>query len=92
MHAAVLYNRDARLAHALLARLTAEPGLIVGDNDPYRVSDESDYGIPVHGERRALAHVEIEIRQDLIMFPEGQAEWVDRLARLLPIAANDAGV
>jgi len=92
MHAAVLYNRDARLAHALLARLAAETGLIVGDNDPYRVSDESDYGIPVHGERRALAHVEIEIRQDLITFPEGQAEWVDRLARLLPAAAHDAGV
>jgi predicted N-formylglutamate amidohydrolase len=92
MHAAVLYNRDPRLARALFDRLATEPGLVVGDNDPYAVSDEGDYAIPVHGERRALPHVEIEIRQDLITYPDGQAEWIDRLARLIPAAAVDAGV
>jgi predicted N-formylglutamate amidohydrolase len=83
MHAGVLYNRDSRLAHALLQGLRAEPGLVVGDNAPYRVSDDSDYGIPVHGERRGLPHVEMEVRQDLIAEPEGQAEWAALLARLL---------
>jgi predicted N-formylglutamate amidohydrolase len=83
MHAGMLYNRDARLAHALLDGLRAEPGLVVGDNAPYCVSDESDYGIPVHGERRGLPHVEIEVRQDLIAEADGQAEWAERLARLL---------
>jgi predicted N-formylglutamate amidohydrolase len=87
MHAGVLYNRDARLAHALLDGLRAEPGLVVGDNAPYSVSDESDYGIPVHGERRGLLHVEIEVRQDLI----GEAEWAERLARLLLRAAMKLG-
>jgi len=58
----------------------------VGDNAPYRVSDATDYGIPVHAERRGLAHVEIEIRQDLITGEAGQAEWAARLARLLPEA------
>ena len=91
MHAAVLYNRDPRLAHALLARLRAEPGLIIGDNQPYWVTDESDYAIPVYGEQRGLAHVELEIRQDLIADAAGQAAWAERLARLLPAAAADAG-
>jgi predicted N-formylglutamate amidohydrolase len=40
----------------------------------------------VHGERRGLPHVEIEIRQDLITDPSGQREWAERLARLLPAA------
>jgi predicted N-formylglutamate amidohydrolase len=42
--------------------------------------------VPVHGERRGLPHVEIEIRQDLIGEPAGQAAWAARLARLLPAA------
>ena len=59
---------------------------IVGENEPYRVSDLTDYTVPVHGERRGLPHVEIEIRQDLITEPAGQREWAERLARLLPAA------
>jgi predicted N-formylglutamate amidohydrolase len=43
----------------------------------------------VHGERRGLPHVEIEIRQDLIARPEGQREWAKRLARLLPAAYSE---
>ena len=45
-HVGVLYNRDARLAHILLADFRAESGLVVGDNQPYSVSDETDYAIP----------------------------------------------
>jgi predicted N-formylglutamate amidohydrolase len=86
-HAAVLFNRDARFAHALFTLLRAEGDLVVGENEPYRVSDLTDYTVPVHGERRGLLHVEIEIRQDLIAAPAGQALWAQRLARLLPIAA-----
>ena len=85
-HAAVLYNRDARLAHSLFELLSAEAGLVIGDNEPYRVTDLTDYTVPVHGERRGLPHVEIEIRQDLITEPAGQREWAERLARALPAA------
>ena len=85
-HVAVLFNRDPRLAHALAELLRAESGLMVGENEPYRVSDLTDYTVPVHGERRGLPHVEIEIRQDLITDPAGQREWAGRLARLLPAA------
>jgi predicted N-formylglutamate amidohydrolase len=83
MHAGVLYNRDRRLASILLELLRREGDLVIGDNAPYAVSDETDYTIPVHGERRALAHVEIEVRQDLIATAEGQADWAGRLTRLL---------
>ena len=85
-HAAVLYNRDARLARSLFELLQAEDGLVVGDNEPYRVTDLTDYTVPVHGERRGLLHVEIEIRQDQITEPAGQVAWAKRLARLLPAA------
>ncbi len=85
-HIAVLFNRDPRLAHALAELLRAEGDLIVGENEPYAVSDLTDYTVPVHGERRGLPHVEIEIRQDLISEPAGQIAWAERLARLLPTA------
>ena len=62
----------------------AEGDLVVGDNQPYAVSDTSDYAIPVHGEARGLPHVELEIRQDLIADADGQRQWALRLARLLP--------
>jgi predicted N-formylglutamate amidohydrolase len=85
-HAAVLYNRDPRLARSLFELLSAEAGLVVGDNEPYAVSDLTDYTVPVHAERRGLPYVEIEIRQDQITEPAGQVAWAERLARLLPAA------
>lgn len=87
-HAGVLYNRDPRLARPLLQLLRAEPGLEVGDNQPYAVSDQSDYGVVQYGERRGLLHVEVEVRQDLIGEQAGQSEWAQRFARLLPQAVR----
>jgi len=83
MHAAVLYNRDPRFARLVLDRLRRDPRLIVGDNQPYFVSDETDYTIPRHGERNGLPHVEIEIRQDLLADEAGHREWATRIARVL---------
>ena len=82
-HIGTLYHRDTRLPALLLKWLRAEPGLVVGDNEPYAVSDDTDYTIPVHGERRGLMNTGIEIRQDLIADPAGQRVWADRLARIL---------
>lgn len=81
-HIGTLYHRDTRLPPLLLKLLRAETDLVVGDNEPYAVSDETDYGIPVHGEARALMNTGIEIRQDLIADPAGQKLWADRLARI----------
>lgn len=86
MHAAVLYNRDRRFAGLVLDILRREPNLTVADNEPYFVSDETDYTLPRHGEARGLPHVEIEIRQDLIRDEAGQVEWAARLAQALRLA------
>jgi predicted N-formylglutamate amidohydrolase len=83
-HIGLLY-RHVAFARVLIDLLRAED-LVVGDNEPYRVSDETDYTLPVHGERRHLPHVGIEIRQDLIAEEVGQDRWATLLARLLPIA------
>jgi predicted N-formylglutamate amidohydrolase len=81
-HIGTLYHRDTRLPPLLLKWLRAEPDLVVGDNEPYAVSDETDYTIPVHGEARGLMNTGIEIRQDLIADRAGQRQWADRLARI----------
>jgi predicted N-formylglutamate amidohydrolase len=81
-HIGTLYHRDTRLPPPLLKLLRAEPDLVVGDNEPYAVSDETDYTIPVHGEARGLMNSGIEIRQDLIADRAGQRQWADRLARV----------
>jgi predicted N-formylglutamate amidohydrolase len=83
MHAAVLYNRDRRFAGLVLDRLRRETGLVVADNQPYFVTDETDYSIPLHGEARGLPHVEIEIRQDLLLDAAGQQDWALRITRAL---------
>jgi len=85
-HVGLLYNRDDRLSRPMIELLNREGGLVVGDNQPYSVSDESDYTIPVHAERRGLPYGEIEIRQDLIGDEAGQSLWAERMARLLTIA------
>ncbi len=82
-HIGTLYHRDDRLPHLLRDKLRLEGDLVVGDNEPYAVSDATDYTIPVHGEKRGLMHTGIEIRQDLIGDPSGQQQWAERLARLL---------
>jgi predicted N-formylglutamate amidohydrolase len=82
-HAGVLYGRDARLGRALLAELRADPALEVGDNEPYAVSDESDFTIVAHGERRGILHVELEIRQDLLASEDARERWSARLAAVL---------
>jgi predicted N-formylglutamate amidohydrolase len=83
MHAAVLYNRDRRFAGAVLDMLRREQHLIIADNEPYFLSDETDYTIPHHAEARLLPHVELEIRQDLVADEAGQAEWGRRIAGVL---------
>jgi|SRR5579872_832117 len=83
MHAAVLYNRDRRFAGLVLESLRGESGLVVADNQPYFVSDATDYTIPRHAEARGLPHVEIEIRQDLVRDAAGQSLWAQRIIRAL---------
>jgi predicted N-formylglutamate amidohydrolase len=65
--------------------------LKVGDNEPYTISEENDYTLPVHGQLRGLMHVGIEIRQDMIADETGQKSWAGRLASLLKQASDMLG-
>ena len=89
-HAGVLHDvDDARsrpLADAMLGLLRAEPGLVVGDNEPYVLAATSDHSVPRHAQANGVRYLELEIRQDLIADEAGQAKWAARLARLIPAA------
>lgn len=81
-HAAVLWDRNPKLALPLLAALAAETDLVVGDNEPYRGGLPGDT-IDRHATRRGLPDALIEVRQDLIAEEAGAEAWGVRLARLL---------
>lgn len=80
--AGILYRRSEAYAQRLIEGLGGAEAMIAG-NEPYQIDDESDYTVPVHGEARGLQSVLVELRQDLVAGPRGQAEWADRLAPLL---------
>jgi predicted N-formylglutamate amidohydrolase len=81
----ILWDTDPRVALPLMARLRAS-GCVVGDNEPYSGRHPADYSMDIHAEARGLAHVGIEIRQDLIADEPGQARWAQIVGdALLPV-------
>ncbi|MXQ10626.1 N-formylglutamate amidohydrolase [Microvirga makkahensis] len=89
-HMGVLFNRDRRLADRFLAEFRARnPNIPAAPNEPYSVDDFSDYTIPVHGERRGLPHLLLEIRNDLIMGRDGQSRWADLVVEALAAAITE---
>lgn len=86
-HAGILHDRgDTGFSMACLAALRDEPGLTVGDNEPYAMN-HIDHTVPRHC-YPDRPYVEFEVRQDLISHPAGVAEWSERLARVLERAAG----
>ena len=87
----ILYShKDARLGPAMVQACRAE-GWATGENQPYAghlAGDSID--------RHALAHhrpnLLIELRNDLITTPEGQAEWAQRLAPVLARVLAESGL
>ncbi|MFW5398448.1 N-formylglutamate amidohydrolase [Yersinia sp. 1252 StPb PI] len=79
-----LFHRNPEFALQLVSLLQQEGDLHVGINEPYAMTDATDFTLPFHAEQRQLPYVGIEIRQDLITHQAGQALWASRLARLLP--------
>lgn len=90
-HAAVLWDRDPRLARPLLDALAAPGDIVVGDNEPYHGRLEGDC-MWQHGTGRGIAHAIVEIRQDLIGDADGQAAWTERLAAIIEKLRGDPDV
>jgi predicted N-formylglutamate amidohydrolase len=83
----ILWDKDGRLAHPLMARL-AEAGFIVGDNEPYSGALDGDT-LNRHGTRAGLPHVLIEMRQDLVDYPDSARALAARLKPILAAALAD---
>ncbi len=81
-HVGVLWDKDPRLALPLLEALRCFPDIEAGDNVPYSGQLKGDT-LYSHATARGLAHALVEVRQDLILDEDGQAEWGGRLARAL---------
>jgi predicted N-formylglutamate amidohydrolase len=73
-HAGLLWDKDRRLAQALMTSLRARPGLVVGDNEPYS-GQALFHSMQVHGAAFGFPQVTIEIRQDEIDHDEGVDKW-----------------
>ena len=79
----VLHMGGSRFSDAMLGALRVVLGSdLVGDNQPYRM-DGTDYTAPRHAIAAGLDYLELEVRQDLIADPAGQAEAAALLAPLL---------
>lgn len=81
-HAAILWDKDPRLAKPLISALSTDTSLLVGDNEPYTGILYGDC-MYRHATRRGLAHALVEIRQDLVRHEAGQEEWAHRLAEVM---------
>ena len=78
----VLHRGDSPFSDRVLALLRADLGEAAGDNEPYAM-DARDNTIPRHADARGLDYLELEIRQDLIAEPDGQAQAAEFVADLL---------
>lgn len=85
-HAGVLYADATALGARLVAGLRADPALVVGDNEPYRIEPEEDFTVPIHGDANGIPAVLLEVRQDLLADEAGAEAWAARLAPLLRTA------
>ncbi|WP_163265319.1 N-formylglutamate amidohydrolase [Chelativorans alearense] len=81
-HVGILWDRDDRAVRPLLEALKDEPGLVVGDNEPYDGALRGDTMFR-HCTANGFAHALVELRQDLVVAEAGAAEWAERLAPIL---------
>jgi len=79
----LIFDRDERFARSVERGLRHDAALNVGMNQPYSPADRVFHTLERHAERRGLAPLMIEIRNDLIRTEDGQASWAKRLAPLL---------
>lgn len=81
----VLYNEDDRAARIAIPLLQAE-GLLVGDQQPYS-GKLLNATMNRHAEAEGRPYLGIEVRQDQIADPAGQARWAELLARIANVVA-----
>ena len=88
----ILFNRDRYFAPAIAGWLQENTSYYVGINQPYSVGDDTDYAIPVHGEKRNLPCVEFEIRNDLISDEAVAERWAELIKKVVTYAAERSAI
>jgi predicted N-formylglutamate amidohydrolase len=81
-HVGILWDSDDRAPALLIEALSAEPGLVVGDNEPYDGALRGDTMFK-HAIVNGFAHALVEIRQDLVADAAGAVAWANRLAPIV---------
>ncbi len=79
-HIGLMWNRDSRLAQALIGILERETDLVIGANEPYSGKDLF-HTLQTHGSNHGLPAVTVEIRNDLLRTPTHFEEWATLLAK-----------
>lgn len=87
-HIGIMSANDRRLAEVLLDAFRCHEGLLVGDNQPYSGFDLG-YTLRLHAGSQGLAHVQIEIRQDLLVDNKDEAFWINLLFDVLSTQIKD---
>ena len=87
-HVGILWDRDEKVARAMIDGFLAQGDLVVGDNEPYHGALEGDT-LNTHGTKPGVPHALIEVRQDLIAAKTGVDDWVERVARVIEPIMND---
>ncbi len=83
-HADLISRTSVDLALELRSILhTKRPELKLGVNEIFGVSDQSDYTLRTHAERRGLPGLSIEVRNDLLATDLQIAKWGDLLTNCL---------
>lgn len=89
--AAILWDKDDRLPALMKRYMAAQPDIIFGDNEPYCGQLKHDC-LYRHATQNGLPHGLIELRQDEIAHPEGQAHWAAHMCAILNQAVAEKGM
>jgi len=86
---AFLYRKDQETSHRLAAMIGEENhNLMIGFNQPYQISDLSDWFVPKHAEPRNLPHSLIEVRNDRLCSEQAITAWANRLGNAIDTFAK----
>ncbi|MBK4215728.1 N-formylglutamate amidohydrolase [Paracoccus caeni] len=90
-HVGILYSHEDSRLGAAMVRACREEGWVTGENQPYDGHLQGD-SIDRHALRHGRPNMLIEIRNDLIATPDGQAEWAVRLAPVIARVLEESGL
>lgn len=87
----ILHDEDTRIADVMLAQANHLPQRRIARNEPYGPADGVTHSLRLHGIKRGLANVMIEIRNDLLTTPDDQAALAAEIHLLLQPALDAIG-